>query len=131
MRYSNILIMKQLLNWGDWMILLSGLALVLALMMHNWWFRTPGEQLLIRQNGHIFMTAALTDTKMIDVPGPLGITRIELEHGRARVLSDPGPRQICVQQGWLSHAGEAAICLPNRTSVEITGNTPLYDSLDY
>lgn len=123
--------MRELLHWGDWLILLSGLGLVLTLMLHGWWHGTPGEQLLIRQNGHVFMTTALTGRKMIDVPGPLGITRIELEHGRARVLSDPGPRQVCVRQGWLSRAGEAAICLPNRTSLEITGSTPLYDSLDY
>jgi hypothetical protein len=67
----------------------------------------------------------------IRVPGPLGKTRILVEAGRARVTSDPGPRQYCVRQGWLKNAGEIAICAPNRVSLAITGKTFPYDSLNY
>jgi hypothetical protein len=74
----------------------------------------------------------LSERREILVPGPLGETRILVENGRARVLSDPGPRQYCVHQGWLSQAGEIAICAPNQVSLAIVGHQDNpYDSLSY
>ena len=50
---------------------------------------------------------------------------------RVRVVSDPGPRQYCVHQGWLSHLGEIAICAPNQVSVQVVGGRGVYDSISY
>jgi hypothetical protein len=36
-----------------------------------------------------------------------------------------------VRQGWLTQAGEVAICLPNQVSLELIGSTKRYDSLSY
>ena len=60
-----------------------------------------------------------------------GLVGIAVEPGRARVVSDPSPRQYCVKQGWLMRPGEIAICAPNRVSVQITGRTKVYDSISY
>jgi hypothetical protein len=68
---------------------------------------------------------------VIEVPGPLGRTRIEVEPGRARVAADPGPRQYCVRQGWLTRAGAVAICAPNEVSLTLSGGSAQYDSLNY
>ncbi|MDA0190732.1 MAG: NusG domain II-containing protein, partial [Proteobacteria bacterium] len=46
-------------------------------------------------------------------------------------VSDPGPRQYCVRQGWLSRPGQIAICAPNEVSVEVRGAKEAYDSLNY
>jgi heptaprenyl diphosphate synthase len=43
----------------------------------------------------------LRSKRQFEVSGPLGTTLIAVEPGRARVVSDPGPRQYCVRQGWL------------------------------
>ena len=64
-------------------------------------------------------------------PGPLGSTLIAVEPGRVRVVSDPGPKQYCVRQGWLMRPGEIAICAPNRVSVQVAGRTKVYDSISY
>jgi hypothetical protein len=61
----------------------------------------------------------------------LGATVIEIEPGRARVASDPGPRQYCVRQGWLDRAGAVAICAPNEVSLTMTGRKVDHDSLSY
>ena len=58
-------------------------------------------------------------------------TRIEIQPGRARVAADPGPRQYCVRQGWLSRAGAVAICAPNQVSLALSGGNADYDSLNY
>jgi hypothetical protein len=111
---------------GDWLILLASLALVLSL-----WTRQAGSlegRVIVRLDGQVFKQASLRLNQVIDVPGPLGESRIEIRDGRVRVAADPGPRQICVHQGWIPPGG-AAICLPNRVSVENAAAG--YDSLNY
>ena len=115
---------------GDWLVLAGGLAAVgfsLPLLLQGGF----AERAIIRQNGAVFLDTDLRTRREIEVPGPLGMTRIAIEPGRARVLSDPGPRQYCVRQGWLMRPGEIAICAPNRVSVQIAGRTRTYDSLSY
>lgn len=119
-----------LLQPGDWLVLLAG-TLTVAWLAGTFWFGAPGQRLIIKQGGQVFLETALTQPRIIDVSGPLGTTRVQIAAQRARVLSDPGPRQLCVHQGWLSRAGEAAICLPNQVSVEIAGRVKAYDSLNY
>jgi hypothetical protein len=61
----------------------------------------------------------------------LGISIIRIQQRKARIASDPSPRQYCVRQGWLQQAGEIALCLPNQVSVELIGSKKKYDSLSY
>jgi hypothetical protein len=102
-----------------------------ALSFPLFWQGGAGDKLVIRQEGALFMEADLRTPREIRVPGPLGETRIVIRDGRARVVADPGPRQYCVRQGWLSRAGEIAICAPNRVSLMMTGKDAPYDSLNY
>jgi hypothetical protein len=85
----------------------------------------------IRAGSKVFTIQSLDQHRTIEVPGPLGITTIIIDHGRVRVASDPGPRQYCVRQGWLTQAGEVAMCLPNQVSVELLGSRKPYDTLNY
>ena len=115
---------------GDWLILLGGAALV-GVSLPMFWQGGLADRAIIRQEGQVFASIDLKARKQIDVPGPLGTTRIAVEPGRARVVSDPSPRQYCVKQGWLMRPGEIAICAPNRVSLQITGRTKVYDSISY
>ena len=119
-----------MLRRGDWGVLALGLLVVIALALH-YWMAPAGQRLIIKRGGDVFLTASLQQAFSVNVPGPLGITQVEVLNQRARVRSDPSPRQLCVREGWISHAGEAAICLPNQVSVEIVGRTRRYDSLNY
>jgi len=111
-------------------VLASSLVLVVMLASH-FWLSPAGQKIMIKRGGEVFLTASLVRPFMVAVPGPLGITQVEVNNHRARVRSDPSPRQLCVRQGWISHEGEAAICLPNQVSVEIVGAVRRYDSLNY
>ena len=85
----------------------------------------------MRQDGQVFAEIDLRTRRELQVPGPLGSTLIAVEPGRVRVVSDPGPKQYCVRQGWLMRPGEIAICAPNRVSVQVAGRTKVYDSISY
>ena len=111
---------------GD--VLLAGAALVLIIAL---WLRQADSlegRVVIRVNGQLAQEASLRLNRQIEVSGPLGISRIEIRDGRVRVATDPSPRQLCVQQGWIPPGG-AAVCLPNRVSVENAAAG--YDSLNY
>ncbi len=118
------------LKSGDWLTLLLGGASVVLFAL-NLWSGGLADKAIIRSGGKIFREAPLSRDQQIEVPGPLGISVITIEKRKARITSDPSPRQYCVRQGWLQQAGEIAICLPNQVSVELTGSTKKYDSLNY
>lgn len=115
---------------GDWLTLLLGLAGVLLLTL-KLWNGELADRAIIRSGGKIFREVPLSRDQQIEVPGPLGTSIVSIEKRKARITSDPSPRQYCVRQGWLQQAGEIAICLPNEVSVELAGSAKKYDSLNY
>jgi hypothetical protein len=120
----------SLMRPGDWVCLFGGCCFVgvsLAWLSHS----GQADKAIIRAGGALFAEVPLTREARIVVPGPLGETVIEITQGRARVLSDPSPRQYCVQQGWLVRAGAIALCAPNQVSLALSGRHPGYDSLGY
>lgn len=116
--------------WGDWLTLLLA-ALAVGALYPLLWTGGQAEKAVVRVNGKVVSEVDLAVRKQISVKGPLGTSVIAIEPGRARVLSDPGPRQYCVQQGWLSRAGDVAICAPSQLSLQVVGKTSAYDSLAY
>ena len=122
--------LRRLLRPGDVCVLLAGLAGWLALTFALWQ-SGPAEQAQIRRDGVLVAAYPLTEARTVSISGVLGPTVIRIESGRARVVSDPGPRQYCVKQGWLTRPGEIALCAPNHVSLSLSGGQPLYESMAY
>ena len=115
---------------GDWIVVLLG-ALLTTWLAATLWQGGIADKAIIRSGGKIFREVPLSRDQIIEVPGPLGISRIAIHKLQARIAADPSPRQYCVRQGWLKQAGEIAVCLPNQVSVELSGGRKRYDSLNY
>lgn len=115
---------------GDWLIGALGLGFC-ALSFPLAWQAGVAEKAVVKRGGEVFAELDLSRNKRIEVPGPLGMTTVAVEKRRVRVVSDPGPRQYCVRQGWLARPGEIAICAPNQVSVQVQGSKEAYDSLSY
>ncbi|WP_410498547.1 NusG domain II-containing protein [Chitinibacter sp. S2-10] len=117
----------------------SGDVMCILLLLLGWswlsywsWMQPQATKVKIYQDGKVFAQLDLLAARTLNVRGPLGETVIEVAQGKARIVSDPSPRQYCVKAGWLQQAGQSAICLPNRTSIELIGKQPrAYDSLSY
>lgn len=120
----------QLIKPGDWLTLLLG-SVCVALLTLNLWSGDLADKAIIRSGGKIFSEVPLSRDQQIEVPGRLGISIIRIQRRKARIASDPSPRQYCVRQGWLQQAGEIALCLPNQVSIELIGSRKKYDSLNY
>ena len=122
--------LKKLLRPGDVLVLLAGVIgwLVLSVSL---WQSGPAAQAQVRRDGVLVAAYPLNEARTIRVDGALGATVIRIESGKARVVSDPGPRQYCVKQGWLVRPGEMALCAPNHVSLTLTGGQPAYESMAY
>ena len=108
----------------------AGLLLV-AMLFLTLWHGEHAAKLRIRQGDTIYATLSLDQERTLDIHGPLGDSRIVIHQGRARFVSSPCRNQYCVHQGWLSRAGQVAICLQNQVSLELLGARKSYDSLNY
>lgn len=115
---------------GDWLVAALALAFC-AISFPIAWQAGVAEKAVIKRGGEVFAELDLSRNRSLEVPGPLGITLVAVEKRRVRVVSDPGPRQYCVRQGWLARPGEIAICAPNQVSVQVQGGKETYDSLSY
>jgi hypothetical protein len=117
---------------GDLLTVLLAIGVVLTLFA-TLWRNDRADRAIIRQDGKVVAELPLTATRSIEVSGPIGTTVIDVRAGSARVRSDPGPRQYCVQQGWLTRANAVAICAPNHVSLLLTGPRAgnRHDSISY
>jgi hypothetical protein len=120
----------SLLRPGDWATALAA-ALAVGVSFPLLWSGGKAERAIVRLDGRVVAEFPLAAPRRYAVAGPLGETLIEIAPGRARVLSDPGPRQYCVKQGWLTRPNAIAICAPNHVSLSLSGRDPSHDSINY
>ena len=120
----------QHIKLGDYLTLMLGSIFVVTLTF-KLWGGDFANKAIIRSGGKIFREVPLSRDQQIEVPGPLGISIINIKQRKARISSDPSPRQYCVRKGWLQLSGEIALCLPNQVSLELAGSRKRYDSLNY
>ena len=120
----------QLIRPGDWLVLALAVSCVGALAPLAFSGGTP-EKAVVKRDGTVVAELPLTAARRIEVAGALGITTIEVQPGRARVAADPGPRQYCVRQGWLTQANSIAICAPSHVSLALVGRASGHDTLAY
>ncbi len=59
--------------------------------------------------------------RVVDLRGPLGVTRIAIENGTARVIDSPCPLKTCVHAGAVSRTDSVIACLPNRVLLTVEG----------
>jgi len=115
---------------GDWLVMITGMLLVVYLFQ-TLWSNEHATKVQITIGDKVYGTYSLNQQREIHVHGKLGDAVISIAQGKARFAKSPCNTQYCVHQGWLTHAGQAAICLPNQISLELLGEAKPYDSLNY
>ena len=62
----------------------------------------------------------LSQDDVLTVASSAGTNVIEMQAGKVRVSEADCPNQDCVEQGWISNAGQQIVCLPHKLVVNIT-----------
>ncbi|WP_283673530.1 NusG domain II-containing protein [Butyricicoccus sp. Marseille-Q5471] len=113
--------MLRRLKWGDAVIiaavLLGAAALAVVLAV-----QTAGDRLYaeVWRGSELIERVALTDTteQTIEVDGH---NTVILSGKTARMAQADCHDQVCVRTGTLTHAGQVAVCLPNKMIVKLVG----------
>ena len=110
----------HILKAGDWFVIGAvGLAILLLVLPDG--DAEAGVVAYIDSAPGTDGPHALNRSQTIDYSGPLGVTVVEIEPSQARVASSPCRHQICVNDGWISRAGQVSACLPNRVFLYLAG----------
>jgi heptaprenyl diphosphate synthase len=80
-----------------------------------------GVTVLVQVDGHPVQTLSLLEEKRLNIRGLQGNVTVETHAGMVRVVEADCPNHICVRTGWRSKAGEAIVCVPNKTVIRILG----------
>lgn len=115
---------------GDWLVIISG-SLLVVYLFQTLWSNEHAAKVQITIGNKVYGIYSLNQQREIHVHGKLGDAVISIAQGKARFAKSPCNTQYCVHQGWLTRAGQAAICLPNQISLELLGEAKPYDSLNY
>ena len=115
---------------GNWLVIFTGLVAV-VFMFQQFWSTELASKLKIRQGNQIIGTYDLNQTRELRIHGVMGDSHISIAQGKVRFKQSPCNNQYCVHQGWLSRAGQVAICIPNQISLQLIGTKSSYDSLNY
>lgn len=118
------------LKRGD--LVLLGLVVLLALGGLFYLHRDPPEEgeIVIQVDGEEVFVFPLIEPgreQVLDIQGPIGITRLRLEEDRVRVVESDCPDKLCVHMGWIDRPGRPIACLPNRVVVKIRGANEDFD----
>ena len=121
--------MRSRLKWGDFAIIAAVLLLAAGLAA------VPA----CGQGGELLYAEVWQDNTLVERVQLTGETNrtIDLDGHNVIVLSGRTARmqsadcrdQVCVRTGTLTHAGQVAVCLPNRVVVRLTGDTGEIDAI--
>ena len=112
--------MRSKMKWGDFVII--GAVLLLAgAMLAFFAAKASGDTLYaeVWQNDTLIERVQLTDAtdRTIKLDG----NTIVLSGKTAKIADADCRDQVCVRTGILTHAGQAAVCLPHRVVLKLVG----------
>jgi hypothetical protein len=123
--------LKHRLVLGDVLVFVSALILLGFLYSNYWRDAYFGNQAAIMVAGKHWLNVDLFQNQWIEVPGALGVSKIQVEDGKIRFVQSPCYTKQCIHQGWISQGGELAVCLPNKVSVQVLSVDPRFDSINF
>ncbi len=116
--------MRPLFRKKELLLLLS-LIILPALLLAVFSLRPSGTTALVRiENEEVYRVSlnSLKTEEIMEFSGENGIIlTVSFSPGGARVVSSSCPDKICVRTGLLKKAGDAAVCVPARFTLEILG----------
>lgn len=122
---------RDWLTWADAVVVLAAIALIGALYVRFWYTDAAALELEVWSQGERVQSVPLAENRTIDVPGALGVSRIEIRQAQVRFVSSPCSNKLCIHAGWQRHAGETVACLPNQVSVRVLGRDRRYDAINF
>ena len=97
---------------ADWGIVTTALFLLIASFAFAYSGGNDNSELSIKSENDIFVYP-LDTTDTISISGPIGETIVEINEGRAKIISSPCLNKSCITMGQVYLPGQWSACLPN------------------
>ena len=101
-------------------LVVVGISAFFAIRM----LRADGSTVRVQVNGETVGEYFLSEDGEYSLNG--GTNILVIKDGYAYIKTASCPDHLCVRSGKMSRAGEQIVCLPNRLSVEVLGDTGGY-----
>lgn len=120
---------------GDKILIIVLAVIAVFILAWNSFGVSSGQQVtaVITQDGKIIKQINLTALKnpeSVYIDEPVKQV-IRAEQGKIRFMESDCPNQTCVKTGWLTKAGDRAVCLPSKVVVTIIGENNKIDTFAY
>jgi len=114
---------KKTLKKNDFILIAVILAAAIGFALFHF-FSTPGERPIavvsISGENKMEINLAKTEDKTFSLKQEYGVpVSLEVKDHKIRFVNVDCPDHICEATGFISRAGESAVCLPNKTAVVI------------
>ena len=112
-------------NWtkGDKILIAVLLSITLIFIGKLDLSSREGDWAVIEVDQKIVQRIPLSKDQVIPIEGRLGVTRVEIHDGRARIHSSPCKNKVCVKSGYIQYADRLTACIPNRVVVKIQSSS--------
>lgn len=90
---------------------------------------TAGEKVLVSVNGKLYGTYSLNENRTITIKENNHTNKITIKDGKVQMTFSDCKNQVCVKDGSISKTSQSIVCLPNRVSIEISGEKGEYDAI--
>lgn len=105
---------------ADKLLGLAAVGICLILFLIQTARQKNGESVIVEANGEIFGIYALAKDAEIPV---YDTNCIIIEDGTVRMAEAECPDHLCIRQGTIWKDGQMIVCLPNRVTVRIAGES--------
>ena len=96
------------------------LAAVLFVFLPGHMHNAENVSVEIYQNGTLIRKLSLETDQSFDITGAYTNT-VTVHDGKIAITHSTCPGSDCVHSGWADSAGQAIVCLPNKTEVRLIG----------
>ena len=113
--------MKNILKKGDFIVFSFVFVLLLASLVLVLSTRTFGSYAVVTVNGDEIGRYSLGQNGVYVLNG--GTNTMVIENGCVYLSDADCPNRLCVNQGKIKYDGQSIICLPNKLTISIKGNS--------
>lgn len=106
----------------DYISIIIYLTVIVLVSVSAYSGNGKAESVLIEAAGETYIYMLGTD-RTIEVPGPLGITKIKISNSEVFVEESPCRDKLCIQASPLNKSGEWNACMPNKVFIRISDST--------
>ena len=113
-----------------YLVLVLAIAAISMFVFINISHQTAGNNIKITIDGKVYGTYSLQEDQVIEVKEDLGINRVQIKNGKAKMIEADCPDGYCMDQNEISKENETIVCLPHKLVVEVILENRIDNEID-